>query len=46
MAGGNINKFVSTYISLGHVIEDRINGILNLSRAFGDFDFKKNPKLA
>lgn len=30
----------------GKVIENRVNGDLNLSRAFGDFSYKSNPNLS
>ena len=30
----------------GTIIEGRINGNLNLSRAIGDLEYKSNPKLA
>jgi serine/threonine protein phosphatase PrpC len=29
----------------GDIVEGRINGLLNLTRSFGDFDFKKNTTL-
>ena len=29
----------------GYIEKNRINGSLNLSRAFGDFDYKNNEKL-
>ena len=29
----------------GTIIEGRINGNLNLSRAIGDLEYKSNPKL-
>ena len=29
----------------GSIYEGRINGNLNLSRAIGDLEYKKNPKL-